>query len=279
MDGGQALSERLVVYGDFGDPWSYLASQRVDALQELGVHVEWRAVQWHRRTPVKGQLLQGAAWDEAVEALEGVRAHLGEHELLPDRPWPFVPRTEAAVSAFAEATGAGVADDVRRHLMRAYWEEGTDIGNPEVLRTLLAADFLRGHAESDPVREFGYAVAMTGAPITTVAWRRIKSWRERWDSLRRAELPTVVRGSGVWAGADACHYLELCASRTRRRTGLRRLGEPAAVGAAPRGGATGPQGRTDRSVAPRRLVADRLPATWLTQVGDPWLRESRIGGV
>jgi 2-hydroxychromene-2-carboxylate isomerase len=37
---------RLIVFGDFNCPYSFLASQRVDALQRLGwAEIEWRAVE------------------------------------------------------------------------------------------------------------------------------------------------------------------------------------------------------------------------------------------
>ncbi len=40
----------LTVYGDFNCPYSYLASQRVDALARSGrAEVEWRAVEHDRR--------------------------------------------------------------------------------------------------------------------------------------------------------------------------------------------------------------------------------------
>jgi hypothetical protein len=88
-----------------------------------------------------------------------------------------VANTQAAVSAYAEAYGAGVADDVRRLLFALYWEDGVDIGNPNALRTPLAAPILRGSSLSDRLRRFGYAVSVARGPITTSAWRRIRAWR------------------------------------------------------------------------------------------------------
>lgn len=48
------------------------------------------------------------------------------------------------MSGYAEAYGAGVAEDVRRLLFRTYWIEDADIGDPRVLRTPLAGPILRG---------------------------------------------------------------------------------------------------------------------------------------
>jgi hypothetical protein len=206
--------------------------------------------------PVKGCRLDAESRSETVRILEEVRAQCGPDESVPQAPPELLPKTEAAVSAHAEAVGAGVADQVRRRLFAAYWEDGINIGDPEVLRTLLAGDFIRGHATSDPVRRFGYAVAMTRAPITTAAWRRIKQSKERWGSLRQAELPTVIEGSIVFSGPRACEYLGVRVARHRRSPAAR----PWLVA---------------RDI-PISVGAVHPPATWLTQVGDPWQRESRL---
>ncbi|WP_162308147.1 DsbA family oxidoreductase [Segeticoccus rhizosphaerae] len=256
MDNTNSQAPQLVVYGDFADPWSYLASQRIDALQEAGLDIAWRAIERHPRTPVKGRRLDAQTRAEAARVLEEVRAQCGPDEFVPVDPPDLVPKTEAAVSAHAEAVGAGVADQVRRRLFAAYWEDGVNIGDPEVLRTLLAGDFIRGHATSDPVRRFGYAVAMTRAPITTAAWRRIKQSRERWSSLHQAELPTVVEGGVASSGQRACEYLGVRVARHRR--------SPAA-----------PSWLVARDIRVP-VGAVHPPATWLTQVGDPWQRESRL---
>jgi hypothetical protein len=94
-----------------------------------------------------------------------------------------VANTQAAISAYAEAYGAGVADDVRLLLFALYWEDGVDIGNPNALRTPLAAPILRGSSLSDPLRRFGHAVSVARGPITTSAWRRIRAWRSEWQQL------------------------------------------------------------------------------------------------
>lgn len=71
-----------------------------------------------------------------------------------------------------------------------------DIGNPELLFALLGGTFMRGKAASDPIREYGYAVAVNRGPITTRAWRLIRGWnQERQDLGRpgRCGLPRQVQ--------------------------------------------------------------------------------------
>jgi hypothetical protein len=90
----------------------------------------------------------------------------------------------------------------------AYWVRGLDIGSPEVPRTLLAGPILRGHSPTSPLREQGYAVSVTGAPMTTDAWRRIRRWREEWTHLDVGELPALVVHGAVYTGESALRRLD-----------------------------------------------------------------------
>jgi predicted DsbA family dithiol-disulfide isomerase len=140
----------LVVYGDFSCPMCYLASQRADALATAGVAVQWRAVEHHPELPVNGLRYDADSSSAAKHALEDARTLLRPGEQLPAAAPAMVPKTEAAVSAYAEACGAEVSDEIRRLLFTEYWVDKVDIGNPAVLHTLLGGTFMRGKATSDP---------------------------------------------------------------------------------------------------------------------------------
>jgi hypothetical protein len=193
----------MVLYADFGYPCCYLAGRGVDALADAGIVVDWRAVE---RKPQVSVLPRPAGVDERTE----VNGELGAVAplLLADSDFSsalpgLVPNTQAAVSAYAEAYGAGVAADARRLLLAAYWTEHADIGDPEVLRTRLVGPILRGHATSDPLQRFGYAVSTNRGPITTSAWRRIRSWREEWSQHGTDTLPTLIEDGQILTGAAA----------------------------------------------------------------------------
>lgn len=114
----------MIVYADFSRPLCYLASRRVDALRAGGVEIDWRAIERRRQVPVGG-LKPGAAGDQLKAELAEATGLLVAGE---DLPWvmpAIVAKTEAAVSACAEAYGAGVADDVRGLLFTLYWVEGS----------------------------------------------------------------------------------------------------------------------------------------------------------
>jgi len=110
---------------------------------------------------------------------------------------------QAAVSAFAEADGAGVGDDVRRLLLSAYWVHRANIGDPEIVRRLIPGAILRGNSTSDPLRRFGYAVSSRRGPITTDAHERIRHWQNERTKLGvRGDLILVENGR-ISIGLDA----------------------------------------------------------------------------
>jgi hypothetical protein len=249
-------SGALVVYGDFNCAMCYLASQRVHVLNRAGVAVEWRAIEHREELPVTGLRHDVDAWSAAERALADARALLLPGEQLPAAVPALVPKTQAAVSAYAEACGAEVGDEIRRLLFTAYWVDGMDIGNLELLHSLLAGTFMRGKATSDPIREFGYAVALSRGPITTRAWRLIRDWRQQWQDLGCPELPILRDGTRVQSGVRA----------------LRRLAIE--VSHAPTPDGAGPRAKVESGWRPPTTV--RPPATWVSQVGDPWARAFRM---
>ena len=197
----------LTVYADFSCPDCYLAAHRVDVLRAAGIAVDWRAVELAPHLPVGGRKLSAADQD----ALAGRFAELDElllpGELLPRTIPAMLPKTEAAVSAYAEAYGIGVADDVRRLLTSLYWEQGADIGSPAVLRGPLEGPMLRGDSAVEALRYSGYAVSVDRGPITFEAWRRTVTWHREWDALGNPALPVVLTGGATLTGWDALQRL------------------------------------------------------------------------
>jgi len=237
----------LVVYADFSCPYCYLASRRVDALCAGGVAVDWRAVEHKPLMLVGGQRLGAAEQDELTKEFVELTGGLLPGEQLPWAMPGITPKTEAAVSAYAEAYGAGVADDVRRLLFALYWVEGADIGNPNVLRTPLAGPILRGNSTADPLRESGYAVSVDRGPVTTDAYRRIRAWRTEWTQLGSQSLLVLLDCAVTLTGFDAVHRLAK---------------EIAYVGAPPNPDLGNPRRYPEISVHPQ--------AAWVSQIGRPW---------
>ena len=229
-------------------------------MARAGVAVHWRAVEHHPELPVNGLRNDAGSSSATKRALDDARALLRSGELLPAAAPTMVPKTEAAVSAYAEACGAEVADEIRRLLFTAYWVDRVDIGNPEVLHTLLASTFMRGKATSDPIRESGYAVALSRGPITGQAWRLIRAWSQDWQALGAPELPTLWDGTQAESGERALRQLA---------AGVDRAPTPRGVP-----DSSGPGARVESGWRPPTTVCP--PATWVSQIGDPWKRAYRM---
>lgn len=243
----------LIVYADFSCPDCYLASRRADALAVAGVPIDWRTVEHSPHLPVGGARLSAADHEAVAGRLAALEDLLLPGERLPWTAPASVPRTEAAVSAYAEAYGSGVADDVRRLLFELYWLRGADIGSPTVLRTPLAGPILRSHSRAEPLRGSGYAVTVDRGPITTEAYRRIRSWRAEWQELGSPALPVLLAGGATLIGDDA----------------VRRLGKEIGYVDA----------QVDPALAdPRRYpaVGDRPSASWVSEVGGRWRNAYRL---
>lgn len=243
----------VVVYADFSDPACYLASRRAELLA-AEQPVDWRAVDSRPRQPVTGRPVDAAGRREIEQRFAALQQELLPEETLPWVAPGLVPNTGAAVSAYAEAHGTPVDAEVRRVLFELYWRDGADIGSPNVLRTPLAGPMMRSGVDSDPIRQFGYAVAQHRGPITAVAVSRIAGWRAEWEALESPELPVLLIGGATLSGMDA----------------VRRLGkEIVATGVSP-----------DTSAEdPRRYPVTAFgdpPRTWVSQIGGDWLLHYRV---
>ncbi len=242
-------ADRLVLYGDFTCPWSYLASRRAAVLAADGVAVDWRVVE---HEPWRPRRHPDVRLDCLREELARLRAALLPEENLPVSFAGFVPYTRAAVSGYAEAYGAGVADYAQRVLFDAFWLHGLDLGNATTVRTLVADAIRTGSTTSDPLRRWGFAPDVTGAPVTTTAWRLIRQWAGEWRDTGKEIVPVlVIDASAPMFGHDAVDWLG--AELVRR----------------------GLSGRPVPGYEPPR-VRDPLHLAspfWISQVGNPWLRD------
>lgn len=239
------MSDVLVVYGDFTCPYSYLASSRVDALLAAGVRAEFRAVEHTPDLSVGDIPLDAKARAGIGKELAEIEALLLPGEAYAARIPSTVCRTDAMVSAYAEACEAGVGPQVRRLLFGAYWSDARGLGNPRALWPRLAPVFRRGHSRSLTVQG-GYGVSLDGGPITSGAFRRVRDWHEGWDGLGSRTIPGLDGPDRILTGVPA----------------LRRLGDEITA----RGLAASVP--ADAAAAARPV---RPPLTWVSWVGGGWL--------
>lgn len=251
----------ITLVGDLTCPWSYLASRRATLLEADGVEVGWAMVEHERRVPRRSPA------DATVEAerlartrrdLEHVTRRLLPGERLPTALAGFVPYTRPAVSGYAEAELAGVGRPVRRLLFDAFWMHGVDVGDARLVRTLLVDAVRSSGSPCELVREWGYAVDVTGAPVSTAAWRLLQRWRDEWSRAGHVVPALVVDGGRRMSGVEAVEWLG--AEVVRR--GLEPDGAALYRTAAP-----APPARPDQ-----RDLADRL---WASEHGNRWMQERR----
>jgi hypothetical protein len=241
----------ILLYGDFNCPWSYLASRRARALQSTGLPVELRAVEHDPWRPGQG----GSRFDDLHDEMDEVCAELLPGEGLPYSLAGFVPRTQAAVSAYAESYAAGGAPLVGDLLSEAFWLHGLDIGDPKVVRTLLVDAIRGGSSPSGPLREWGYAVDVTGGPVSTAAWRSVRAWRSDWQRDGNQVVPIVRTSTATIVGVDAVRWL---GDQLREHRGD-----------------GGPDAGQDARAASARGGGDIEPLSWVSQHGNRWLRAYR----
>ena len=217
---------KVIIYGDFNCPYSYLASQRAGRLRAAGVAVDWRAVEHDRGLPVTGQPSGSDQASWARELAEVASLALPGEE-VPAGPPTLVSNTEAAVAAYAEAVSDGVADELRGSLFRAIWAQGRNLSSPHEVRRLVtdlmwpredvavrlaSPDFpsllLRDTDMARIVRRSGGTIALNGVPLTTAGRRRVRQWRQEWLALPSQVIPAIIGSDHiVRPGIEGLRYL------------------------------------------------------------------------
>lgn len=218
----------LIVYGDFNCPYSYLASQRVDAVVRAGrAEVEWRAVEHGPRLALTGtpSSLDAQSWARELAEV----ADLAQQGEQPPAVTPvLISNTGAAVAAYAEAVTDGVQDELRRRLFQEIWVRQRHLSNPYEVRQLirdvmyppepgprgewLAAPDLPARALHSVhpgllPRLSGCTIAPDGGPLTTEGYRRIRQWRRDWLSASDGVVPAIAVPDGMLSGVAALTHL------------------------------------------------------------------------
>jgi hypothetical protein len=212
----------ITLVGDFADPLSFLASQRAELIRSLGLHeVRWLAVEADRTRPVTGAPLEATIVDRV------------EHLAAPGEALPAVglraPNSRAATAAYAESFTDGVPDAMRVALFDALWVHGRNIGDPDVIRSVVFGVLnptppygdidwrIRANVpivplgDSDTIataRRLGFIVSMGRGPLTVAGQERIDEWRLFWQRHEGPGLPLLLTDHGnAFIGEDALIWL------------------------------------------------------------------------
>ena len=116
-----------------------------------------------------------------------------------------LPHPRPVTAAYAEAVDLGRGVEVLALLLEAYWLDGRDIGDPEVLRRLLPSVLVEPGAlcTGDPRREWGYVVSPAREPLSDNAYHLLRRWQQRWLDLGRPRPLTLLGPAGTLTRAEA----------------------------------------------------------------------------
>lgn len=213
---------QITVVGDFADPLSFLASQRVERIRALGSFgVEWLAVEADRTRPMTGGTLPEAG-------LERVRRLALPEEAVPTRQ-PRTSNSGAATAAYAESFADGAPEAMRVALFQAWWMAGLNLADPDVIRSIVfrvlnpgpagrrvdarihaneAIVPLGGLAPLAATRRLGFVVSTGRGPLTLAGSRRVETMRRRWHEHGEPDLPLLATDVGdLCSGERALRWL------------------------------------------------------------------------
>lgn len=176
---------RIVIYGDFNCPYSYLASVRADRLLENGaIDLEWRAVEHDPTIPSTGQPVEGETATALAREIAEVLSVVGKQERFVIQQPLVRSNTAEAVARFASTAGQE-AHELRRMIFAAIWQGRQNVTSAGSVRDVTGRD------DADP--------------------ETATAWRGAWLDFGPPWIPTLVVAGGdqdVIRGLDADRWLE-----------------------------------------------------------------------
>jgi predicted DsbA family dithiol-disulfide isomerase len=159
------MKRKVIVYSDYICPFCYIGKHRMDRLeQEFDVEIEWRGLEIHPETPSEGQTLKDMGLDHHYVdmVIENVRSLAAEIALVLNPP-KLIANSNKALRLCEFARENGKFDDYHSEVFKAYWEEGLNIGDIEVLLDIIdrigldyemAREFLKRKKASEKIDRF-----------------------------------------------------------------------------------------------------------------------------
>lgn len=188
----------LEVFSDYVCPWCYLASARVARLQkEHGVQVRLVHFPLHPETPSQGKSLEelfaGRGYDIAKMQAQ-MRARM-QAEGLPygDRKMTYNSRLAQELGKWADTQPGGEA--IHDALFRAYFVDGRNIGDPEVLVQIAESVGLPGGQAREVLEKRSFQAAVDAD------WQKSREYGV-------TGVPTFVTGGRGVVGAQPYEVLE-----------------------------------------------------------------------
>src|SRR5271157_4797064 len=136
------MALKVVMFSDFVCPFCYIGFEIVRGLKaEFGFDLEWRGFQIHPDWPAEGipaeRMRELGNADARRAAWERIKA-LADTIRLPMKPPAILTNSRLALEAAEFARDVGKGEEFEERVYRAYFQEGANIGDAEVIGGLAA---------------------------------------------------------------------------------------------------------------------------------------------
>lgn len=129
---------KVIAYSDYICPFCYIGYHRMEQLKhEYNLDVEWRPFEIHPETPKRGALTEELPFPKGYLEMAFVNVkRLAEEDGLNLKFSEKLPNSRLALYISEFARKKGKIEEFHKLVLEAYWLEGKDIGNKDLLLDL-----------------------------------------------------------------------------------------------------------------------------------------------
>ncbi|KGX91397.1 hypothetical protein N781_04345 [Pontibacillus halophilus JSM 076056 = DSM 19796] len=212
-------NHKLVIYSDFICPFCYIGKVNAERIQEQnpGMEIEWREFELHP----EGQPDASGAY--MAQALENVKMLAKEYniDMKPEVLTEVTSDSRKALVGFEYAKEQGKPEEYREQVFHAYWVEGKDISEDDVLREIaetvgLSPDGLLAAIQNDTYNtelrksiRGAYDAGITGVPTyvygdyKTVGAQPVSTLQRMIDAQKEKDM-LESDPTGLSCGPEGC---------------------------------------------------------------------------
>ena len=134
------MAFKVTMFSDFICPFCYIGFETIRKLKpELDLEIEWRGFEIHPEFPATGvpaEKIYGAVNSDARKAAWGRISAMAEAAGIEMKPPRVLTNSHQALAACEYAREVGRSEEFEERVYRAYFREGENIGDLEVLMKL-----------------------------------------------------------------------------------------------------------------------------------------------
>ncbi|MBM3940761.1 MAG: DsbA family oxidoreductase [SAR202 cluster bacterium] len=193
----------VTVRGDYICPWCYVGEARLKALSnEFDLRITHKSFLLRPDLPDEGIEHQARPGETPGELSGHLKAQALDADLTHMRRPRRTPNTLKALQVTVHARQQGKGAEVHDELFRVYWDEGEDVGQPEVIRKVLESQGIFWGPVEAALNENAYLDTVLG------------EYQEALD-IGFEGVPAFVFGNLGFTGAQPMHVFRAVAQRAR----------------------------------------------------------------